>query len=43
MGEKNLTENYLAAYNDVFADIINVLLCDGKQVTSGSGWEQDYL
>lgn len=32
MGEEDLTENYLEAYNDVFADIINVLLCDCKQV-----------
>ena len=32
MGEKDISENYLEAYNDVFADIINVLLCNGKQV-----------
>ena len=32
MGEKDLTENYLEAYNDVFADIINVLLCGGQVI-----------
>jgi len=26
MGEKDITEKTLEAYNDVFADIINVLL-----------------
>lgn len=41
MGEKDLTENYLAAYNDVFADIINVLLCDGKQVILQEHLEAD--
>lgn len=32
MGEKDITEKTLEAYNDVFADIINVLLFNGKQV-----------
>lgn len=32
MGEKDITEKSLEAYNDVFADIINVLLFQGKQV-----------
>ncbi len=41
MGEKDLTENYLEAYNDVFADIINVLLCDGKQVILQEHLESD--
>ncbi|MFG6329225.1 MAG: transposase [Lachnospiraceae bacterium] len=31
MGEKDITEKTLEAYNDVFADIINVLLFNGKQ------------
>jgi len=31
MGAKDITEKALEAYNDVFADIINVLLFDGKQ------------
>lgn len=34
MGEKDITEKTLAAYNDVFADIVNVLLFDGKEVIS---------
>ena len=41
MGEKDLTENYLEAYNDVFAYIINVLLCDGKQVILQEHLEAD--
>ena len=32
MGEKDLTEKTLEAYNDVFADIVNVLLFKGDQV-----------
>ena len=32
MGAKDITEKTLEAYNDVFADIINVLLFKGKQV-----------
>ena len=31
MAEKDIAEKTLEAYNDVFADIINVLLFDGKQ------------
>lgn len=30
MAEKDIAEKTLEAYNDVFADIINVLLFDGK-------------
>ena len=30
MGEKDISEKMLADYNDVFADIINVLLFNGK-------------
>ena len=41
MGEKDLTENYLEAYNDVFADIINVLLCGGRQVILQEHLEAD--
>ena len=29
MGEKDMTERTLEAYNDVFADIVNVLLFKG--------------
>ena len=32
MAEKDLSEKLLEDYNDVFADIINVLLFDGKEV-----------
>lgn len=32
MGEKDLSEKILEDYNDVFADIMNVLLFDGKDV-----------
>ena len=32
MAEKDMTEKTLEAYNDVFADIVNVLLFDGKRV-----------
>lgn len=32
MGEKDKAEKILEAYNDVFADIVNVLLFDGEEV-----------
>ncbi|MBO5570845.1 MAG: Rpn family recombination-promoting nuclease/putative transposase [Clostridia bacterium] len=32
MGAKDITEKILESYNDVFADIVNVLLFNGKQV-----------
>ena len=32
MGKKDITEKLLAAYNDVFADIVNVLLFNGKRL-----------
>ena len=32
MGEKDITEKILLTYNDVFADIVNVLLFDGDQL-----------
>ena len=31
MGEKDISEKMLEAHSDVFADIINVLLFNGKQ------------
>lgn len=34
MGAKDMTENYLEAYNDVFADIVNVLLFQGKRLVN---------
>ena len=39
MAEKDVTEKILADYNDVFADIVNVLLFDGKQVVSAEDLE----
>ena len=32
MAEKDITEKVLEAYNDVFADIVNVLLFNGKEI-----------
>ena len=32
MGQKDVTEKLLEEYNDVFADIVNVLLFQGKQI-----------
>ena len=32
MGEKDIAEKYLESYNDVFADLVNVLLFQGKRV-----------
>ena len=32
MGEKDITQKLLEEYNDVFADIVNVLLFNGKQI-----------
>lgn len=34
MPAKDLSEKYLESYNDVFADIVNVLLYQGKQIIS---------
>lgn len=34
MGQLDITEKILADYNDVFADIVNGLLFDGKQIVS---------
>ena len=32
MGEKDIAEKVLEDYNDVFADIVNVLLFQGEQI-----------
>ena len=37
MGEKDIAEKTLEAYNDVFADIVNVLLFDGKRLVQENG------
>ncbi len=39
MSEKDITEKILADYNDVFADIVNVLLFNGEQVVSADDLE----
>ncbi len=39
MGEKDITEKTLEAYNDVFADIVNVLLFDGRSVVEENSLE----
>ena len=39
MGEKDITEKTLESYNDVFADILNVLLFNGKQVVDPNDLE----
>ena len=31
MPEKDITERHLESYNDVFADVVNVLLFDGQR------------
>ena len=36
MQEKDVTEKMLEEYNDVFADILNVLLFDGRKVVEES-------
>ena len=39
MGEKDITEKLLEDYNDVFADIVNVLLFDGREVVKEDSLE----
>lgn len=41
MAEKGITEKNLEAWNDVFADIANVLLFDGKQIIKEEELEND--
>ena len=36
MKDKDITQKMLEKYNDVFADILNVLLFDGKEVVDES-------
>ena len=40
MGQKDISEKLLEEYNDVFADIVNVLLFDGKPVVSPAQLEE---
>lgn len=41
MAEKDIIEKTLESYNDVFADIVNVLLFDGKQVVNENDLEAE--
>ncbi len=41
MGEKDITEKNLEAWNDVFADIVNVLLFNGKRIVKEDELEAD--
>ena len=41
MGEKDITEKNLEAWNDVFADIVNVLLFKGKRLIKENDLEAD--
>lgn len=41
MSEKDIAEKTLEAYNDVFADIVNGLLFDGKEVVKEEELEAD--
>ena len=38
MGEKDIAEKILLAYNDVFSDIINVLLFGGQEIIRKMIW-----
>ena len=40
MAEKDISEKILLSFNDVFADIVNGLLFDGKQVISAGDLEE---
>lgn len=40
MGQKDITEKHLQEYNDVFADIVNVLLFDGVKVVEPNNLER---
>lgn len=39
MGQKDITQKHLQEYNDVFADIVNVLLFDGQKVVNDDNLE----
>ena len=43
MGQKDIAEKSLEAYNDVFADIINVLLFNGKRTVKEKDLEDATL
>lgn len=39
MGEKDIIDKHLEDYNDVFADIVNVLLFNGQQIVNDTALE----
>jgi len=43
MGEKDIAEKVLEDYNDVFADIVNVLLFQGEQIVKPEQLEDKTL
>ncbi len=43
MAEKDIAEKTLEAYNDVFADIINVLLFDGRLLVKEDELTEDSI
>ena len=40
MGEKDIAEKILLAYNDVFSDIVNVLLFGGQEIIRENDLEE---
>ena len=42
MGEKDMSEKILEDYNDVFSDIVNVLLFHGQELIEPSALESQY-
>ena len=39
MGDKDVTEKILESYNDVFSDIVNVLLFKGEEILAADELE----
>ena len=39
MGEKDITQKLLEEYNDVFADIVNVLLFNGNLIDDNKTYQ----
>lgn len=39
MAQKDITEKHLQEYNDVFADIVNVLLFNGERIVEENSLE----
>ena len=43
MGQKDIAEKTLEAYNDVFADIVNVLIFNGKRTVKEKDLKMKHL